>query len=655
MVNGKEQEAVRLVYHDNDILYVSIHSLHRISKFTGKDGTQPRLHKLGGTAWSTAKQKTKKKIKEIAYDLIKLYAKRKASKGFAFRPDTYLQTELEASFIYEDTPDQEKATVAVKRDMEATSPMDRLICGDVGFGKTEIAIRAAFKAATDGKQVAVLVPTTILCLQHFKSFSERLKDFPVTVDYINRFRSAAKQKVTLEALASGKVDIIIGTHKLVGKGIKFKDLGLMVIDEEQKFGVAVKDKLKTLRENVDTLTLTATPIPRTLQFSLMGARDLSIINTPPPNRYPVQTEMHSFSEEFLRDAVSYEVQRGGQVYVVNNRIQNIHEVAGMIQRLCPNVKIAIGHGQMDGEKLEDIMLGFMDGQFDVLVATSIIESGIDVPNANTMIIYDAHMFGLSDLHQLRGRVGRSNRKAFCYLFTPPVQHLSTEARKRLHAIEQFSHLGSGFNIAMRDLDIRGAGNLLGAEQSGFINDIGMEMYQKILDEALTELKQTEFSDLFPESALFQTEDCQIETDLDIKIPDDYVNVVAERLQLYRELDEVEDEEHLLKKKEELEDRFGPIPEPLVNLFQSLRMRWVARKIGFGKIIIKSGKMLAYFAAREDQNYYQGATFGKVLKFVQAHQQEVTLSQKNDRLRLLSDKNNLDDVIHLFERIIEETS
>jgi transcription-repair coupling factor (superfamily II helicase) len=655
MVNGKEQEAVRLVYHDNDILYVSIHSLHRISKYTGKDGTQPRLHKLGGTAWATAKQKTKKKIKEIAYDLIKLYAKRKASKGFAFRPDTYLQTELEASFIYEDTPDQEKATVAVKRDMEATSPMDRLICGDVGFGKTEIAIRAAFKAATDGKQVAVLVPTTILCLQHFKSFSERLKDFPVTVDYINRFRSAAKQKATLEALANGKVDIIIGTHKLVGKGIKFKDLGLMVIDEEQKFGVAVKDKLKTLRENVDTLTLTATPIPRTLQFSLMGARDLSIINTPPPNRYPVQTEMHSFSEEFLRDAVSYEVQRGGQVYVVNNRIQNIHEVAGMIQRLCPNVKIAIGHGQMDGEKLEDIMLGFMDGQFDVLVATSIIESGIDVPNANTMIIYDAHMFGLSDLHQLRGRVGRSNRKAFCYLFTPPVQHLSTEARKRLHAIEQFSHLGSGFNIAMRDLDIRGAGNLLGAEQSGFINDIGIEMYQKILDEALTELKQTEFSDLFPESALFQTEDCQIETDLDIKIPDDYVNVVAERLQLYRGLDEVEDEEHLLKKKEELEDRFGPIPEPLVNLFQSLRMRWVARKIGFGKIIIKSGKMLAYFAAREDQNYYQGATFGKVLKFVQAHQQEVTLSQKNDRLRLLSDKNNLDDVIYLFEKIIDETT
>jgi transcription-repair coupling factor (superfamily II helicase) len=652
-VNGKEQEAIRLVYDGNDILYVSIHSLHRISKYTGKEGTHPKLHKLGSNAWANTKAKTKKKIKEIAYDLIKLYAKRKASNGFAFHPDTYLQTELEASFIYEDTPDQEKATAAVKKDMEEPFPMDRLICGDVGFGKTEIAIRAAFKAATDGKQVAILVPTTILSLQHYKSFSERLRQFPVKVDYINRFKSAGKQKETLDNLANGKVDIVIGTHKLVSKGVKFKDLGLLIIDEEQKFGVAVKDKLKTMREHVDTLTLTATPIPRTLQFSLMGARDLSIINTPPPNRHPVQTELHAFTEEFLRDAVTYEIQRGGQVYVVNNRIQNIQEVAGMIQRLCPNVRIAIGHGQMDGDKLEEVMLDFMDGQYDVLVATSIIESGIDVPNANTMIIYDAHMFGLSDLHQLRGRVGRSNRKAFCYLFTPPLHHLTTEARKRLHAIEQFSHLGSGFSIAMRDLDIRGAGNLLGAEQSGFIADIGMEMYQKILDEAMQELRKEEFHEVFPDQPTsYQVSDCVIETDLEIMIPDDYVNVVAERLQLYRELDELTDEKALQVMQHQLEDRFGPIPEPLENLLDTIRMRWLAKDLGLEKVVLKSRKLIAYFGAPEDSDFYQGDVFGQVLLFVRDHGKKITLSEKAGKLRLVADNvSSVEEIVALFSDIV----
>lgn len=651
-VNGKEQEAVRLIYDGSDILYVSIHSLHRISKYTGKEGTQPRLHKLGGTAWATTKAKTKKKIKEVAYDLIKLYAKRKASQGFAFSPDTYLQTELEASFIYEDTPDQEKATTSVKADMESQSPMDRLICGDVGFGKTEIAIRAAFKAATDGKQVAVLVPTTILCLQHYKTFSERLKDFPVRVDYINRFKSAGKQKQTLEDLAKGKTDIIIGTHKLVSKNVKFKDLGLMIIDEEQKFGVSVKDKLKMIRAQVDTLTLTATPIPRTLQFSLMGARDLSIIQTPPPNRHPVQTELVSFNEEILRDAIIYEVQRGGQVYVVNNRIQNIKEVAGLIQRLCPSVRIAIGHGQMEGEKLEEIIVDFMEGQTDVLVATSIVESGIDVPNANTMIIYDAHMFGLSDLHQLRGRVGRSNKRAFCYLITPPVHLLTPEARKRLHAIEQFSHLGSGFSIAMRDLDIRGAGNLLGAEQSGFISDIGIEMYQRILNEAVRELRTEEFADLFPEDAhQLNDNDCVIETDLEIMIPDDYINVVAERLQIYRELDELKDEKALLETRQALEDRFGPIPEPLENLFETIRMRWVAQKLGLGKVIIKTGKMIAYFAAAEDAPWYHGEVFGAILEFVKNNPRRIGLNEKNGKLRLTAEVSGVAQVAEMFSGIL----
>lgn len=635
-VNGKPQEAIRLVYQGSDILYVSIHSLHRISKYTGKEGTQPKLHKLGTATWANTKKKTKKKIKEIAFDLIRLYAKRKASQGFAFTPDTYLQTELEASFMYEDTPDQEKATIAVKEDMEKQFPMDRLVCGDVGFGKTEIAMRAAFKAATDGKQVAVLVPTTILSLQHFKSFQSRLEDFPVTVDYINRFKSAASQRETINKLQTGEVDIVIGTHKLVGKAVKFKDLGLLIIDEEQKFGVSVKDKLKTLRENVDTLTLTATPIPRTLQFSLMGARDLSIISTPPPNRHPVQTEVMTFNEEAIRDAVMYEINRGGQVFYVNNRIQNIKEVAGMLQRLCPEIRIAIAHGQMDGSKLEEVMLDFMDGQYDVLLATSIIESGIDVPNANTMIIQDAQLFGLSDLHQLRGRVGRSTRKAFCYLITPPQHMLTQDARKRMRAIEQFSDLGSGFNIAMRDLDIRGAGDLLGAEQSGFITDIGYEMYQKILDEALAELRANEFKELFASEVKDEpvVSDCIIETDFEVMIPDDYVNSVAERLQIYRELDNVPDEESLQQAVAILQDRFGPIPEATHNLISIIRLRWIARDTGFEKLIIKGSKLIAHFGAAQESDYYQGSRFTSILEFMRTAPKGCTMSEKKGKLRLI---------------------
>ena len=638
-VNGKTQEAIRLIYQGNDLLYVSIHSLHKISRYTGKEGTEPKMNKLGSPVWATAKAKTKSKVKEIAYDLIQLYAKRKASKGFAFSPDTYFQTELEASFIYEDTPDQLKSTTDVKKDMESEVPMDRLVCGDVGFGKTEIAIRAAFKAATDGKQVAVLAPTTILTFQHFKTFSDRLKGFPVKVDYVNRFKSSKKIKEALKKLDSGETDIIIGTHRLVGKDVKFKDLGLMIIDEEQKFGVAVKDKLKTIKENIDTLTLTATPIPRTLQFSLMGARDLSIINTPPPNRYPVQTEVHTFNEEIIRDAIMYEVQRGGQVFFVNNRIQNIQEVAGMLQRLCPDVRIAIGHGQMEGEKLEAIMLDFMEGMYDVLLATSIIESGIDVPNANTIIINNANNFGLSDLHQLRGRVGRSNKKAFCILIVPPVHMLTTEARKRLHAIEQFSELGSGFNIAMRDLDIRGAGNMLGGEQSGFISDIGFEMYQKILDEAIQELRENEFKTLFADEEQKGdfVKECQLETDLQLILPDEYVNQIAERLSLYKELDDIETEEELRQFEEKLRDRFGPIPEETQELMNAVRLRKLAKEIGVEKLIIKNDSMIGTFIQNENSPYYQSAKFTQVLNYIQSSPRGVKMSEKNNKLRLIYDE------------------
>ena len=588
---GKEQEAIRLIYKGGDILYVSIHSLHRISKFSGKDGTKPTLNKLGSPAWSLAKQKAKKKIKEVAFDLIQLYAKRKVQKGFEFQPDTYLQNELEASFIYEDTPDQLSSTAAVKLDMEQPTPMDRLVCGDVGFGKTEVAIRAAFKAVADSKQVAILVPTTVLAFQHFKTFSERLNEFPCSVDYINRFKTSKSIKSTLEKVKSGKIDILIGTHRLIGKDVIFKDLGLLIIDEEQKFGVGVKDQLKNMKVNVDTLTLTATPIPRTLQFSLMNARDLSIINTPPQNRFPVETIVQSFSEETIGQAINYELQREGQVFFVHNRVQNINEIGAMISRVCPNARIAIGHGQMEGKKLEAIILDFMDGLYDVLVATTIIESGIDIPNANTIIINNANHFGLSDLHQLRGRVGRSNKKAFAYLFTPPPQHLSYEARKRLHAIEQFSDLGSGFNIAMRDLDIRGAGDLLGANQSGFINDIGFDTYQKILDEAILELKENEFKATFSkelENRSFVNE-CILETDLSLVIPDDYVNEINERLNLYKRLDQMSFKEAQQSFMKELKDRFGEIPLETVELIKTLKLREIAKKIGFEKINYQTRK------------------------------------------------------------------
>ena len=640
-VNGKPQEAIRLVYKDGDVLYVGIHSLHRISKFTGKEGTIPKVNKLGTQAWTNLKNKTKKKIKELAFDLIQLYAKRKSRPGFAFQKDTYLQNELEASFMYEDTPDQFKATQAVKEDMERPQPMDRLVCGDVGFGKTEVAIRAAFKAATDGKQVAVLVPTTILSMQHYRSFKERLKDFPVTVDYINRFKSAKDTTETLKKLKDGKIDILIGTHAIVAERVKFKDLGLMIIDEEQKFGVAVKDKLKTLRATVDTLTLTATPIPRTLQFSLMGARDLSIINTPPPNRQPVLTEIIHFNEEQIRDAIAYEVSRGGQVFFVHNRLSNIREVQGMIQRLCPGVRVAVGHGQMDGKDLEKIMLDFIEGEYDVLLATTIIESGIDISNANTIIINDAHNFGLSDLHQLRGRVGRSNKKGFCYLIAPPFSIMTSDSRKRLEALVQFSDLGAGFNIAMKDLDIRGAGNMLGGEQSGFISEIGFEMYQKILNEAIEELKDNEFKELFDDrntdSPLQFVRDCILETDLEVRIPDDYVNNVAERLSLYQEMDNLKNEEELQQFAEQLKDRFGPLPRQVQELIISFRLRWLAEKMGLERLVIKSNKMIGYFIADPQSPFYETEVFTLVLNHIQKNARGCKLSEKNDRLRIIFDE------------------
>ncbi len=634
-VNGKPQEALRLSYKGGDLLYVSIHSLHRIAKYSGKEGAEPSMHKIGSKTWKASKAKTKKKVKEIAFNLIQLYAKRKAQQGFEFAPDNYLQNELEASFIYEDTPDQEKSTIAIKKDMESGSPMDRLICGDVGFGKTELAVRAAFKAVCDSKQVAILVPTTILAWQHYKTFAERLKGFPCRLDYINRFKSTIANKQTLADLTEGNVDILIGTHRLLSKDTKFKDLGLLIIDEEQKFGVGAKDKLKTFKANVDTLTLTATPIPRTLQFSLMGARDLSIIKTPPPNRQPVQTEIHGLNEETIRDAISYEVSRGGQVFFVHNRVENIKEVAGMINRLLPDVKVGIGHGKMEGDKLEEIMMSFIEGEFDVLVSTTIIEAGLDIPNANTIIINQAQNFGLSDLHQMRGRVGRSNKKAFCHLLAPPLSSLTTEARKRLQAIEQFSDLGSGFNIAMRDLDIRGAGNLLGADQSGFISDIGLETFKKILDEAVEELKQDEFKALFAdEEGKVFVKDCQIDTDLEILLPDDYVNQIAERLQLYRELDAVENEEELKIYEESLIDRFGEIPQPTLDLLDTIRLRWIAKDIGFEKLIIKNTKMIGYFVSNAESDYYKSPTFGNIIKFVQQNPLVGQLKERKEKLTMV---------------------
>ncbi len=617
--DGVEQEAVRIKYKNNDLLYVNINSLYKISKYSGKEGTVPKINKLGSDTWQKLKNKTKKKVKDIARDLIKLYAARKAEKGFAHQPDTYLQNELEASFIYEDTPDQAKASLDVKQDMESDTPMDRLVCGDVGFGKTEVAVRAAFKTLVDGKQAAILVPTTILAYQHYQTFSERLKDFPCEIDYLNRFKTAKEKRETLTAVANGKTDIIIGTHALLNKKVKFKDLGILIIDEEQKFGVSAKEKLKQFRVNVDTLTLTATPIPRTLQFSLMGARDLSIINTPPPNRQPVQTEVHVFNEDLIRDAIYYETERGGQVFFVHNRVKNLPELAAMIQGLCPDLKIIIAHGKMEGKELEKTVLQFINNEADVIVCTNIVESGVDIPNANTIIVNNAHHFGLSDLHQLRGRVGRSNNKAFCYLMAPPMSTLTKEARKRLQTLEQYSDLGSGFQIAMRDLDIRGAGNLLGSEQSGFIAEIGFDMYHKILNEALQELKHSDFKELFKEEIEEEQDyvsDCMLDTDLELLIPESYVKSNTERLVLYQQLDNYSTDSSLQKFRKDLEDRFGPVPRQVDGLLSAIKCRMLGMDLGFEKIIVKNKKVRCYFINNPDSPYFQSNTFNGILHYIQ---------------------------------------
>ena len=636
-VNGKEQEAIRLIYRDNDLLYVSVHNLHKIAKYTGKEGTPPAMSKLGSGEWEAKKSRVKKQLKDIAHELIALYAKRRQAPGFPFSPDNYMQAELESSFLYEDTPDQATATSNVKEDMEKAHPMDRLVCGDVGFGKTEIAIRAAFKAVCDSKQVAVLVPTTILAMQHFKTFSERLADFPAKVGYINRFKSPKEIKETLKQAEEGKIDILIGTHRILNKDVKFKDLGLLIVDEEQKFGVKAKDRLKEMRVNVDVLTLTATPIPRTLHFSLMGARDLSVIATPPPNRQPVTTEVHAFSEEFIRDAISFEVQRGGQVFFVHNRVNDIESIANIIMRLVPDVRIGVAHGQMDGDKLEKVMVTFIEGDYDILVSTNIIESGIDIPNANTIIINSAHMFGMSDLHQMRGRVGRSNRKAFCYLLTPSVSTLASDSRKRLQTLEEFSELGDGFKVAMRDLDIRGAGNLLGAEQSGFVNDLGYELYHKMLDEAVQELKNNEFKDLF-ESTLGLPQklipDCQIETDFATLIPDNYVKNISERLSLYTRLDNIETEEELAKFEKEVQDRFGPIPPEVEDLLKTVRLRWEAESLHMEKLTLKSNTLKGYFVTSQNDEFFQSSRFGKVIDYIKKYPKESALKDLKGKLILI---------------------
>jgi len=654
--DNKKQESVRLIFKDGDTVFVSIHSLHKISRYSSKDAKQPVLNKIGSATWQTIKAKTKKKVKELAFDLIKLYAKRKAEKGFSFSPDSYLQNELEASFIYEDTPDQYKATQDIKMDMEKSYPMDRLICGDVGFGKTEVALRAAFKAVCDNKQVAILVPTTVLALQHYKTFSKRLKDFPVNVDYINRFKSSKEIKESLEKLEKGQTDIIIGTHKLVGKDVKFKDLGLLIIDEEQKFGVSTKDKLKTFKASVDTLTLTATPIPRTLQFSLMGARDLSIIRTPPPNRYPIVTELRGFNEEVIRDTIMFEVSRNGQVFFIHNRVQNIMDITGMISRLCPDVKVKFAHGQMEGHQLEEIMLEFIEGDLDVLVSTSIVESGLDISNANTILINDAQNFGLSDLHQMRGRVGRSNKKAFCYLLSPPLITLTNEARRRLNALMEFSDLGSGFNIAMKDLDIRGSGDILGAEQSGFINEIGYETYQKILAEAIQELKQNEFKDLFTEelntSGHKWFDDCTIDTDLEVMIPESYIDNIAERLTLYKSIDGFKTEYEIQKFRAELKDRFGAIPHQTEELFNAVRLRMKGEELGLEKITLKNNTLICYFISNKNSAYYQSDIFAKVLQFLQKPASKIIdFKEKNGKLTMtLKNMKSISDVLKFLNMI-----
>ena len=652
-VQGKQQEAIKLVYGERDILYVSIHSLHKISKYNGKDGKAPKIYKLGSGAWKKIKQKTKARVKHIAFNLIQLYAKRKLQKGVAFGPDTHIQHELEGSFMYEDTPDQFTATQEVKKDMEKEQPMDRLVCGDVGFGKTEVAIRAAFKAVDNGKQVAILVPTTILAFQHFKTFSERLKDFPIKIDYLNRFRTAKQKTIAIEGVNKGEVDIIIGTHQLTNKRLQFKDLGLLIIDEEQKFGVAVKDKLKTLKENVDTLTLTATPIPRTLQFSLMAARDLSVIKTPPPNRHPIESNVIRFSEETIRDAISYEISRGGQVFFIHNRIENIKEVAGLLQRLIPSANIKVGHGQMEGKKLEQLMLEFMNNEFDVLVSTTIIESGLDVPNANTIFINNANNFGLSDLHQMRGRVGRSNKKAFSYFITPPYHMMTNDARKRIEALELFSDLGSGINIAMKDLEIRGAGDLLGGEQSGFINDIGFDTYQKILQEAIEELKENEFKELYPTDTSAPkkfVKEVQIDTDFEILFPDDYINSISERLSLYNKLGSLKTEEELQTFEIEIIDRFGQIPSQVEDLLNSVRIKWLSKELGIEKIILKQKRMIGYFVSDQQSEFYQTTAFTKMLNYVQKNSKSCVMKEKETKngLRLLITFIKIDSVKRALE-------
>jgi transcription-repair coupling factor (superfamily II helicase) len=656
-VNGKLQEAVRIIYRDSDILYVNINSLHKIAKYTGKEGTVPKVNKLGSDVWNKLKEKTKTKVKEIAFDLIKLYAQRKAQQGFQHAPDTYLQTELEASFIYEDTPDQSKATADVKKDMESPSPMDRLVCGDVGFGKTEIAVRAAFKTAVDGKQAAVLVPTTILAFQHYKTFSDRLKDFPVTVDYVNRFKSSKEKKETYKKLEEGKVDIIIGTHALLGKEVKFKDLGLLIIDEEQKFGVAHKEKIKTLRTNVDALTLTATPIPRTLQFSLMGARDLSIINTPPPNRQPIQTEVRVFNHDFIRDAIYFETERGGQIFFIHNRVHGLAEMAALIKGLCPDLSIGFAHGQMEGHELEERIMDFIDKKYDVLICTNIVESGVDIPNVNTIIVNNAHQFGLSDLHQLRGRVGRSNKKAFCYLLAPPMSTLPADSRKRLQTLEQHSELGSGFQIAMRDLDIRGAGNMLGGEQSGFMAEIGFEMYQKILNEAIKELKRTQFKELFKEEISKQddfVQDCTIDTDLEILIPDNYVENITERLSLYSRLDNCETEEELQAMEQELIDRFGPLPAQVQELFITVRCRKLAVEFGFERMILKNDSLKCYFINKPDSPYFESNVFNNILQYLQTGTNKARLKQVGKLFMIVVEPvKDMQDVYNFLKRMHDD--
>ena len=655
--NGHEQEAIRLVYKDDDLLYVSIHSLHKISKYSGKEGSPPIISKLGSQEWENKKAKAKKRVKDIAKELIELYAKRKSAPGFAYSTDGFLQAELESSFMYEDTPDQARATEDVKKDMEQPHPMDRLVCGDVGFGKTEVAIRAAFKAATDSKQVAVLVPTTILAMQHYRTFKDRLSDFPIKVEYISRFKTDKEIKQILEEVKEGSVNILIGTHRVVSKDIEFKNLGLLIIDEEQKFGVKVKDRLKELKVNVDVLTLTATPIPRTLHFSLMGARDLSIISTPPPNRQPVTTELHTFNETVIRDAVSYELRRGGQVFFVHNRVSDIESMANTIYKLVPDSRIGIAHGQMDGDKLEKVMVKFIDGEYDVLVSTNIIESGLDIPNANTIMINQAHMFGMSDLHQMRGRVGRSNKKAFCFLLTPPTSVLTADSRKRLAALEEFSELGDGFKVAMRDLDIRGAGNLLGGEQSGFITDLGFDTYHKILDDAIQELKETDFKDLFSkeleEKARFIVQDCIIETDLEILIPDEYVNNISERLQLYSRLDNIKDEDQLTEFADEIRDRFGPIPIPVKELINTVRLRWLGELLGFEKLTLKNESLRAYFITNND-NYFSSEIFGKILSYVQKHPRQFKMKDVSGKAMLVIGQiKTVDAAIELLNQLADQ--